>query len=80
MDNEYIRVAALLHEGLGIERVKVIFRKGGRNNPRAGNEIAYFMDSRVYHSIPYMQKAIPDDFRKFGKIDEALNTDIYDNK
>ena len=79
MNKEYIRVCALWHEACGVRRTKVIFRQGGRDSKREGNEIAYFMDREVYNAIPLMTKATPDDYKQFGKIDEAQNTDIYSN-
>ena len=61
-----VRSAALAHG----EKVKVIFR-------RANGRTAYFMDRKTYNAIPLMQIATPDDYRQFGPVTQAANTDIY---
>ncbi len=68
-----LRVSALWHEGLGVVRTKVIFRD------YKGQQTAYWMDREVYNSIPLMKDVGVKDFQKFGKVDRALNTDIYSN-
>ncbi len=70
-----IRVAALWYEGMGgVVRTKVIFRD------EDGKEYAYWMGRQVYDSIPLGVEATPDDYRKFGIVNEALDTDIYSLK
>lgn len=69
-----IRFCALWHEGLGVVRTKVLFRD------LEGNEFGYWMDRDVYESIPLMEEATPEDYKKFGQVDPALDTDIYSLK
>lgn len=81
--DKYIRIAALAHEGLGITRVKVIFKEDGRNSD--GEEAAYFMERNDYREIPLGQEATLADYkaiaaREGNTVDEALELDIYSNK
>lgn len=72
MPNESLRYSALNHEALGLyNRVKVLFR-----TPR-GDLFGYWMDRETYAKIPLGQQATVDDYRAFGQVDEAQNTDIY---
>lgn len=71
-----LRVAALRHSGCGVVRVKVIFRNG-RNGEK---KCAYWMNQEVYDAIPLMVDATPDDYRKHGELNEAEDTNIYNNK
>jgi len=77
-NQKMLRVCALWHEACGVVKTKVIFREGGHNNS-AGKEIAYWMDRKVYDKIAIGTKATPEDYKKFGKLVEAQNTDIYSN-
>ena len=82
--DQYIRVAALSHEGLGLSRVKVIFREGGHDN-QDGSETAYFMDKEVYRQIELGTIATLTDYKKIAKedgstVDEAEDINIYHNK
>ena len=84
MNDKYIRVAALSHEGLGLSRVKVIFREGGHDNPD-GLEIAYFMDKETYRQIELGKTATLENYKDIAKqdgstVDEAEDTNIYHNK
>lgn len=72
------RVSALGQFAMGIDKVKVIFRIGGHTPPRKGAEFAYWMSSETYGSIPLGVDAYVDDYRKYGEVVEAQNTDIYD--
>ena len=79
-----VRIAALAHEALGITRVKVIFKDGGRDN-RDGTETAYFMDRETYRAIELGVEATLADYQAIADgqdrtITEAQNTDIYSNK
>ncbi len=78
LSDKQIRIAALWHEACGVARTKVIFKEGGRNGN--GKEFAYWMDREVYDAIPLMEVATPEDYKKFGRIDRALNLDIYSNQ
>lgn len=82
MHDDYIRVAALWHEALGVSRVKVIFRDGGHDAPTTeSNEAAYFMDRETYREIPLGETATLADYKKFAdNIVEAQNLDIYSNQ
>lgn len=86
METKEIRVAALAHEALGLSRVKVIFRKGGRSNPRReigsneNNEKAYWMTHETYWSLPLEIETTIEDYMKFGAVVEAEDTDIYSLK
>lgn len=66
-----VRHAALGHEALGTSKVKVLFHDIN------GDEYAYWMDTETYRSIPLMTPSTPDDYRKYGVVVEAQNTDIY---
>ena len=61
-----VRTCALSHG----EKTKVIFQ-------RSADRIAYYMDRKTYNAIPVMQIATPDDYRQFGPITQAADTDIY---
>lgn len=74
MDTKQIRHCALWHEGLGIVRTKVLFKD------EKGIEHGYWMDGEVYNAISLGVKATPEDYKKFGRVDEALDTDIYSLK
>ncbi len=75
-----IRHCALWHNGCGVARTKVLFRVGG-HYPKDKNakEFAYWMDREVYNAISLDEDAIVEDYKKFGRVDEAQNTDIYSN-
>lgn len=74
MDNgKVIRFSALWHDGVGMVRTKVLFRD------KDGKRYGYWMDREVYNAIPLGIPATLDDYRKHGRVDEALNTDIYSN-
>ncbi len=71
---ELYRHCALWHSGCGVARTKVLFRS------ESGKKAGYWMDREVYASIPIKEKATPDDFRKFGELQECENLEIYSNK
>lgn len=79
MKTKQLRVCALWHEACGIVQTKVIFRDGGHKSIDDAKEIAYWMDREVYDKIPLMTEATPEDYRKFGVLNLAQNTDIYSN-
>lgn len=67
---KFIRVAALSHG----PQVKVLFRGA------YGKELAYLMSKETYRAIPYGVTAIVSDYRKFGKVVKAKNTDIFSGR
>jgi len=71
-----VRVSALWHSGCGVSRTKVIFR----DQADESKEFAYWMDRDVYTKIELGVYATPEDYKKFGTLDLAENTDIYSNK
>ena len=71
---EKYRCSAIWHTGCGVVRTKVLFEDV------EGGMVAFWMDREVYTAIPLGVKATPDDYRKFGKLDEAEDLDMYSNK
>jgi hypothetical protein len=78
--NKLIRHCALWHEGCGVARTKVLFREGGHNPPEGAESVAYWMDREVYNMLPIGEVHTLADYEKLGKVDPALDTDIYSNR
>lgn len=70
----YARIAALKHYGLGTSRVKVIFR----NISDTTDEKAYWMDDKTYDRFPLGRQTFIEEYKSFGEVVDAKNTDIYD--
>jgi hypothetical protein len=68
--DQWVRYAAIGHG----DKVKVLFKSIGTK------EIAYWMHYKTYHTYPLGHDATLEDFKKFGKVEPCLNTNLNDSE